>query len=167
MKTEIRKTIATDVAAITEFVRKTGFFRDSEIDIAAEVLNDAVSGRDDSYRSYSCLSGSEVIGWVCFGHTPCTVSTYDIYWIAVSPSAQRGGIGSGLLSFAESAIAGKGGYLTVIETSGADMYIPTQQFYMSNGYKLEATIRDFYDINDHKLVFTKRLDSEGSTWICG
>lgn len=157
MKTEIRKTIESDVKPIMDFIKKTGFFRDDEVVIAEEVLNDAVSGKDLSYQSYTCLLESKVLGWICFGETPCTVGTYDIYWIAVSPDVQKGGIGTQMLRFAEQAIASAKGRLAVIETSGAEMYVPTQQFYYKNGYELAACVENFYNVADDKLIFIKTL----------
>jgi ribosomal protein S18 acetylase RimI-like enzyme len=89
--------------------------------------------------------------------TPCTLGTFDIYWIAVDPNVQHGGLGSALLAFAEAQIAARGGRLMVIETSGSELYRPTQQFYEKNGYRLAACVDDFYAPDDPKLIFTKTV----------
>ncbi len=157
MNIEIRKTTESDIVPVVGFVRATGFFRENENEIALEVITDAVYGHDESYQSYTAVLDDEPVGWIMFGETPCTVKTYDIYWIAVSPHCQKGGVGSRLMKFAEEMIRQQGGRLSVIETSGTDTYAPTQQFYYKNGYELAATVRDFYDRNDHKLIFTKHL----------
>ena len=39
--------------------------------------------------------GAEVLGYVSFGPTPLTESTYDLYWIAVDKSKHRAGVGNG------------------------------------------------------------------------
>jgi ribosomal protein S18 acetylase RimI-like enzyme len=43
----------------------------------------------------------------------------------------------------------------IVETSGRDAYIPTVAFYERIGYRREATLEDFYDIGDAKVVLTK------------
>ena len=64
------------------------------------------------------MLGGQAVGWVCFGQTPCTVGTYDIYWIAVAPGMQGKGVGAALMAKAETLIAQQGGRLAVVETSG-------------------------------------------------
>jgi ribosomal protein S18 acetylase RimI-like enzyme len=93
---------------------------------------------------------------VCFGATPCTLGTFDIYWIAVDPAYQRHHIGSKLLAFSESEIKKQQGRLIVIETSGSEKYLPTRGFYERNGYILAADVKEFYAPGDDKWIFTKK-----------
>ena len=153
MESVIRKSTAADTAAVMDIIRRTKFFRPVEETIAQEVLDDAVT--DASYQSYVIEADGRVAGWICFGATPCTLGTFDIYWIAVDPDVQHGGLGSALLTFAEQRIAAQDGRLMIIETSGSEMYRPTQRFYEKNGYRLAASVNDFYAPNDSKLIFTK------------
>lgn len=153
MEQTIRKATAGDTAAVMDIIRRTRFFRPVEEDIALEVLDDAVT--DPTYQSYVIEAHGRVAGWVCFGITPCTLGTFDIYWLAVDPQAQHGGLGSALLTFAERQIAAQGGRLMIIETSGSEMYRPTQRFYEKNGYRLAACVEDFYAPADPKMIFTK------------
>lgn len=154
----IQDTVFQDIATIMDFVKRTGFFRDVEIDIALEVLQDAVLKKADcGYQSYTAIMDKKAVGWICFGKTPCTIGTFDIYWIAVDPDYQRWGIGSKLLDFGQNKIIEQDGRLIVIETSGSDMYKSTQQFYEKNGYKLAANVDNFYAQNDPKMIFTKQI----------
>lgn len=155
MKHTIRKAAAADTAAVMDIIRQTKFFRPVEETIAQEVLDDA--NTDASYQSYVIEAHGRVAGWVCFGASPCTLGTFDIYWIAVDPGVQHGGLGSALLTFAELQIAAQDGRLMVIETSGSEMYRPTQRFYEKNGYRLAACVDDFYAPGDSKLIFTKTV----------
>jgi len=141
-----------------EIIKSTHFFREVEHEIAKEVLEEAASGgKTDCYQSYIALINNKPAGWVCFGQTPCTLGTFDIYWLAVDADMQGRGIGSQLLNFAHEKIASQQGRLIVIETSGSQLYKPTQGFYKSNGYTLEATVRNFYAPQDDKLIFIKSL----------
>src|SRR5574340_793102 len=74
------------------------------------------------------LSTSETVGWVCWGPTPCTLGTFDIYWIGVAPAWQGRGVGRALTAFAEQKIAERGGRLCVVETSSREAYAPTRHF---------------------------------------
>ena len=157
MNNTIRKSIAADTAVVMDIIRRTKFFRPVEETIAQEVLDDAMT--DASYQSYVIEAGGRVAGWICFGATPCTLGTFDIYWIAVDPDVQHGGLGSALLAFSERQIALQGGRMMIIETSGSEMYRPTQRFYERNGYRLAACVDGFYAPNDPKLIFTKSVAS--------
>ncbi len=158
MQIKIRKAVADDQKTVLDFIVRTDFFRPVEVDIAREVFEDAAMQKPGcTYQSYVAVMGNKVIGWVCFGATPCTLGTYDIYWIAVDPDFQKQHIGSQLLTFAEKEIAAQNGRLSVIETSGSEKYKATQQFYIKNGYRLMADIADFYAPNDSKLIFTKKI----------
>ena len=154
--TRIRPTTSADRGPIREFLIDTGFFRPDEIDVAMEVLDDAIAaGSKGDYQSYAAEVAGEVAGWVCFGPTPCTIGTYDIYWIAVNRRHQGKGLGTVLIKYAEEQIAKQGGRLAVIETSGREIYHPTRQFYIRRGYSESARLRDFYAPGDDKVVYTK------------
>ncbi len=157
--TKIRLQSSADIEPVLDIVRLTGFFRKDEVEIAKEVLQDAADGKE-GYQSYVATIDDRPIGWICFGLTPCTLGTFDIYWIAVDKHRQGAGIGSRLLKFAEEKISLLKGKLIVIETSGSQIYQATQRFYHSNGYELEAKIADFYAAGDDKLMFTKSLTTD-------
>lgn len=154
----IRKSEPGDIPIVIDFITATGFFRPVEIEVAAEVIQEASGDdADGSYHSYVVEVDGRTGGWICFGSTPCTLGTFDIYWIAVDPNFQRLRLGTRLLEFAEEKILGRKGRLVVIETSGSKKYIPTQRFYEKNGYRLAAAVDDFYAPEDPKLIFTKTL----------
>jgi ribosomal protein S18 acetylase RimI-like enzyme len=99
----------------------------------------------------------QVLGYACYGPRALTDRTYDLYWIAVSSSVRRGGVGRGLLGATEEAVRKLGGRLLIVETSGLPKYEPTRAFYLATGYKHEATLKDFYKDGDDLVIFTKRL----------
>jgi D-alanine-D-alanine ligase-like ATP-grasp enzyme/ribosomal protein S18 acetylase RimI-like enzyme len=155
----IRRTAPADRDAILSFTEATGFFRTGELDVAAEVLDDALAGGPDGhYQSFVAVSDGKPVGWVCYGPTPCTEGTYDIYWIVVDPQVQSRGIGRRLMSHAEGLIKEGGGRLVVLETSGSERYARTCGFYVKAGYRQAARAADFYGPGDDKLVYLKRVD---------
>jgi ribosomal protein S18 acetylase RimI-like enzyme len=100
---------------------------------------------------------STVTGYICYGSTPLTEGTWDIYWMAVAQEKQNQGIGNALIKSAEKEIVRAKGRLTIIETSSTPVYEKTRHFYLSHGYEVVCRIPDFYAPGDDKLILQKRL----------
>ena len=98
-----------------------------------------------------------VQGMVVFGPTPKTDGVWDLYWIAVEPSRQGQGFGHMLLRFVENEVRRQRGRMLLIETSSKESYEPTLRFYKRAGYEEISRIKDFYRIEDDKLIFCKKL----------
>jgi D-alanine-D-alanine ligase len=154
----IERATAEDRAAVMTLLEETRFFRPNEITVAAQVYDDAVrqAGQGD-YQSFVARFGGKAIGWVCYGETPCTLGTYDVYWLAVDPRCQGQGVGRKLMDFAEKGIRDAGGRIAVVETSGSERYIPTRAFYEKIGYREAARVNDFYAPGDPKIIYTKAV----------
>jgi hypothetical protein len=45
--------------------------------------------------------------------------------------------------------------LFVVETSGRETYVSTRRFYEALGYRLVASIPDFYGPGDPRVIFIK------------
>jgi len=157
---QIRKAKVADHPAVIDIVKATNFFYPVEIEVACEVFDEAAMNKPGcSYQSYVAEVDGQVTGWICFGVAPCTLGTFDVYWIAVDPAQQRNRIGSKLLDFAEAKIREQKGRMIVIETSGSEKFIPTRNFYERNNYRLAAEVKEFYAPGDDKWIFIKRLAS--------
>ena len=96
-------------------------------------------------------------GYVCYGPIACTVSSFDLYWIAVDPGLQGRGLGKALLSEAERCIQEMGGNRVYVETSSRDQYKDTRVFYERCGYKKASILEDFYAPGDSKVTYMKVL----------
>ncbi|MBL7214849.1 MAG: GNAT family N-acetyltransferase [Phycisphaerae bacterium] len=154
----IRKAQVADHPVVIDIVKATKFFYPVEIEVACEVFDEAAMQKPGcNYRSYVAQVHGQVAGWICFGATPCTLGTFDIYWIAVDPAQQRNRIGSQLLDFAEMKIREHKGRMIVIETSSSKKFLPTRNFYERNGYTLAAEVKEFYAPGDDKWIFLKKL----------
>lgn len=146
---------------VRQIVVDTGLFRTEEVDIALEVFEGAVTAPGVDYTAVGAFEDDYMVGFSCFGHTPGTEATWDLYWIAVDPAAHRQGVGRKLTELTEQRIAEEGGRLVVAETSSRADYDPTRAFYEGMGYTVAARIADFYARNDDLVVYTKRLGSQG------
>ena len=151
----------SDPEAVRRVVASTNFFTAAEIEIAVELVVERLAkGLASGYRfvfAESTGAAGPVVGYSCFGEIPCTVGSYDLYWIAVDASAQRGGLGRRILEQSEREMRALAGRRVYIETSGRELYRPTQQFYLRCGYRLEAELADFYAAGDPKQIYVKAL----------
>jgi ribosomal protein S18 acetylase RimI-like enzyme len=145
-------------SAIEEILRAAGVFREDEVAVALELVDAVLErpGHPDYAFAVAEVNG-EAAGYACWGPTPCTLGTFDLYWIAVHPRRQGRGIAGSLLRAAESDMAARGGRLSVIETSSLPRYEPARRFYRRTGYEEAARLRDFYAPGDDKVVFVKHL----------
>lgn len=148
----------TDRTRVAEIVRATGVFRPVEVDIALEVFDSAVAEPGVDYHAVGAYDESDrLVGFACYGPTPCTEGTWDLYWIAVHPAGHRQGVGRALMDACERAIAAAGGRLVVVETSSREDYGPTRAFYQAIDYQAAARIPGFYAARDDLIVYTKRV----------
>jgi ribosomal protein S18 acetylase RimI-like enzyme len=111
------------------------------------------------YEFVGAFTSDRLVGYACFGSTPATDRTYDLYWLAVHPEAQRRGAGVALMTELERQLEERRARLLVIETSSRDDYAPTRRFYHKRGYQEAARLRDFYAPGDDRVVLSKRLGS--------
>lgn len=144
---------------IGEIVAATGVFRSDEVDVALEVFDDFCDAPGQDYWAVGAFAGAqELAGFALYGPTPCTVGTWDLYWIAVRPGLQGAGTGRGLLERVEQHVRSAGGRMCVIETSSRDDYSATRHFYLACGYQEVARIADFYDKGDDRVTYAKRFE---------
>ncbi len=143
-------------ARLEQLTRGTGLFREEEVATAVELLDESLAGHDD-YQFVGAFEADRLVGYACWGPTPGTEATHDLYWIVVDREQQGSGIGTRLLREVESRLTAHGARLVVVETSSRADYAPTRGFYESRGYTRTATIPGYYAPGDDLVVFTKDL----------
>lgn len=159
----IRPLRARDRPAVARILDSTGNFTPTEIATALELVDAWLSAGESS--GYYCLvldaspdpEHIDVQGYVCYGPTPLTESTFDLYWIAVDRASQGRGFGRLLVEFTEREVRRLHGTLLLIETSSQESYGSTIHFYERTGYALVARVPNFYRTGDDKLIFAKTL----------
>ncbi|HEY2852141.1 MAG TPA: GNAT family N-acetyltransferase [Gemmatimonadaceae bacterium] len=139
---------------VREILDATAVFRADEVSVALELFDDALSG---DYEFLGGFENDELVAYACFGATPGTDRTFDLYWIAVHPAAQGHGGGSRLLAEVERRLRERGARLLVVETSSRAEYAATRGFYLARGYQEVARMRDFYAACDDRVIYTKSL----------
>jgi ribosomal protein S18 acetylase RimI-like enzyme len=153
----LRAPRTVDRARIQAIVEATGVFRPDEVAIALEVFDGAVAAPGRDYWGVGAYDDDRLVGFALYGPVPCTVATWDLYWIAVDPAVHGAGIGRQLMAHCEAAITAEGGRQVVVETSSRVDYGPTRAFYQQLGYRVQATIPEYYAPGDALVVYTKFL----------
>jgi ribosomal protein S18 acetylase RimI-like enzyme len=150
--------VSCDRDVVRDLTASTGFFTPAEIDVAVELVTECLSkGEASGYNFLFAEVDSEPVGFSCYGPIPCTLSSYDLYWIVVGAGSHRQGIGKKLMRLTETMIKLSGGARVYAETSSRKQYDPTRKFYLSQGYRQEAFFLDFYAPGDGKIVYVKTL----------
>ena len=159
MSSSLRPVGRAHRARLEQLTRGTGLFREEEDATAVELLDESLAG-DEDYRFLGAFDGDQLIGYACWGSTPGTVTTSDLYWIVVDRDKQGSGIGTQLLGEVERRLAADGRRLVVVETSSRSDYVPTRAFYEARGYTRAATIPAYYAPGDDLVIYTKDLNGD-------
>ena len=155
---KIRPARLADRDRILQILIATERFTADEVRGAIELVDQALGSppRPD-YLVHVAEDREGVLGYVLYGPTPKTEGVYDLYWIAVVPAHQRHGVGDHLLRFAEDQVKAKRGRMLLIETSSKRGYEPAREFYERHGYQEMSRIKDFYRIEDDKIIYGKTV----------
>lgn len=154
----IRALRAADRAAVEEMLTVCGAFSAEEIRVALELVDAGLANGD--YALLALEIAGRVRGFVCFGETPLTASTWDLYWICIHPEAQRSGAGLALQAHAEECVRERSGERLRVETSGRENYVGARRFYEKAGYRVVGVIPNFYKPGDDCVIFCKALASD-------
>jgi len=158
VEAKIRKMTKRDKTPLMNILRDTPEFTPPELIVAEEVLDCYLEDPIRSgYRILIVEDNTSVCGYICYGPTPLTEGTWDLYWAAVARKMRGKGLGKALWEKAEDDIKKDGGRLAVIETSSKPNYEQTRRFHQSRGYDNVGRIADFYAPGDDMLIYVKRL----------
>jgi GNAT superfamily N-acetyltransferase len=172
-----------DCEKVERLVRSTGFFSAEEIETArglvferlrlgaesgyhfifadtADIVSADTMSADRTSTDGTAKDGTTAfttVGYTCFGRIPATVSSFDLYWLAVLEGFRHEGLGTNLLKKTEEAVVRMGGCRLYAETSSRPLYEPTRAFYTHKGFREDAVLKDFYADGDAKVIFVKPL----------
>jgi len=154
----IREIRPADREALIRLCRCQKNFNAQEVEVAIEVIDDALDPAKNDYQILTALNAAEqVAGFICYGAIPLTDKRFDLYWIAVAPDRGRQGIGKLLLDEMEKRLAAFSPAHIYVDTSSTPGYDAARAFYAKNGYRIAATLANFYRNGDDKVVFMKEV----------
>lgn len=156
---EIRAFLPKDRDRLHSMLIEARVFTREEIDVAMELIDIVMKDeKQKDYKIHCMVDGQDQpVGYICYGLTPMTEGTFDLYWIVVDPNFQGQGIGSKLLDFLEKVLKGMGGRMILAETSSIPEYGETQRFYLQKGFREVGRVPDFYYHGNDRITYCKRL----------
>jgi ribosomal protein S18 acetylase RimI-like enzyme len=154
---EIRPLQQPDRLQLAELLARIETFSPLEVECALELIDLALTPTNKDYQVLVAMRDDHVVGYVCYGPTPMTDGTFDLYWIASSPEVRGQGVGAALVSAMEGDIRRRKGRLIRVETSAMEAYGPTRGFYAAMQYREESRFRDFYKVGEDLIILAKRL----------
>jgi ribosomal protein S18 acetylase RimI-like enzyme len=144
-----------DRAAVGRIAAEVGVFDAEEIATVYELFDEyAADPSGSGYYFLTCRDQGRVLGFACYGPTPLTQGTYDLYWICAARAAQRQGVGRALLQRVAAEVRAAGGRLIVISTSGGPGYQAARSFYERSGCALAGVVRDYYKPGDDLCLYS-------------
>ena len=148
-----------DREELRTILESTGFFYDFEVDTALGLADETCSrGSDESgYYWIKIEDSGRIVAFATYGSNPCSKCSWELYWIAVRNDARGKRYGTVILEAVEDDVRQRGGRILWIETSGRELYKPTEAFYLRKGYDLAASLKDFYAPGDPKHIYRKEL----------
>lgn len=158
----LRPILPADRALLEALLRRIENFTIDEVEVALELIDGAITDPDGTgYHAkvleLSADEGGGLAGYLCWGPTPMTARTYDIYWVAVDVRLRGRGLGRALMLDLESVVAASGGGNLRLETSSKESYGKTLQFYLDLGYEVAAQLADFYAPGDALIILYKQV----------
>ncbi|MGZ3442779.1 MAG: GNAT family N-acetyltransferase [Polyangia bacterium] len=146
-----------DRAPLHQLLTKDGLFTREEVSVALELIDGALAEPGGEYRVLCADLDGALAGYVCYGPTPMTEGTWDLYWIVTHPDARGNGVARTLVGRMEGELRALGARLVRVETSRLDGYGAAHGFYERLQYPVCAVMPDFYRPGDDLVVMLKRL----------
>ncbi|MCX5745848.1 MAG: GNAT family N-acetyltransferase [Proteobacteria bacterium] len=148
-----------DRDALERALRSDGTFRQDEIVVALELIDSAIKSDVDYVVIVAVDDPDAVLGYICYGRTPMTRATIDLYWIVVDAAARGRGVAVALVSAMEAAALAEAqarGELAIgvrVETSPADGHGAARRLYDKLGYPIASELADFYAPGESLITY--------------
>ena len=150
-----------DAVSARRFSVDTGMFEHEESGEVEQQLLAVIHGQSPG-TVLTAKRGSAVVGAGYFAPEPFSDRCWNLYLLVVDKDHHGLGIGSLIVNEVEQRLCDLGpsqARVLLIETSSTEQYANTRAFYIARGYTKEATIRDYYGPDDHKVVYWKHLQA--------
>jgi ribosomal protein S18 acetylase RimI-like enzyme len=159
MKVILRPLLNKDRPYLERMLSSIPEFNQDDESLALDLIDIYLQNPDqkDYFFILACDVKDQPVGYACYGPTPLTDRTFDLYWIAVAAEYAGHGLGTRILNEVEARVVETKGRMLVIETSSSQIYHLTRQFYLKNGYTLAETIKDFYKDGEDRETYMKKL----------
>lgn len=151
----VRTTVPAEAPAILRLSAAEPLFSREDREVVEELLDDYFVDDDDpaEYTFLSARRDGRLVGFACYGPTPLTRGTYDLYWICVDRRLRRQGVGRTLIQAVVRRLRRAGARLLKLDTSGRNDFAETRLFYERAGFLPSARVPDFYARGDDLVIY--------------
>ena len=150
----IRSAIGSDSNAIGQLAETSGLF---PTDLLPGMIAPYLTEREPDHIWLVAMEGENLLAFLYCEPERMTEGTANMLALATRPDRRSQGIGARLVKGLEDRCRARGDRILLVETSGLPEFDPTRAFYAREGYERIATLPDFYDAGEDKIVFMKRL----------
>lgn len=115
---------------------------------------------DDARENELCMIAEldrEIVGFYYARQEEMADKVWNMLIIAIDSDQQSKGLGRQLIAHLEQTLREQNNRILIVDTSSDEQFIGTQQFYKTLGYKLTATIPNFWMDGEDKITFIKQL----------
>jgi ribosomal protein S18 acetylase RimI-like enzyme len=158
MPPSIRALRPSDRPRLIAALESDSTFSEVEVDVALELVDNALEhGERDYVVRVADLADFWVAGYICFGRTPMTDTTWDLYWVVTHAGARGRGVARALIEAMESELRRLPNVAVRVETSQQESHEAARRLYDRLGYPEIARFPDFYRAGDDLIVYYKKL----------
>jgi len=133
----------------------SGQFDEAGLDHVKQTLGEYIDG-DESALWFTADDG-EPVGVAYCSPEPMTQGTWNLLMLWVREDRAGRGHGLELVNRVEEQLVELSARVLIVETSGLAEFEKARAFYSKTGFRKEATIKDFFDAGDDKVVYTKNI----------
>ena len=150
----VRKVAKEDLEGLKTVIKSSGLFPPEYLE---EMSSDYFENPETEDIWLTAVEGEKRLAIAYCAPEKFTEGTYNLYAIGVLQESQGQGIGGKVMAYLENYLRNGQGRLLIVETSGSEQFNLTRKFYANLGYNHEATIREFWQEGEDKVIFWKKL----------
>lgn len=154
MNKNIRPVVKTDLEALKNVLDSCKLFPSEYL---GEMIADYFENPETQDIWFTCTINDVPIAIGYCVPEKLTKGTYNLLAIGVSRDAQRKGIATDLMHYIEEVLKRQEARVLIVETSSDDAQTGARKLYERLGYTQMAVIKDFWDEDEDKIVFWKKL----------
>ena len=155
MKQGIREVRKQDVEALKQVLDSSELFPSNLLD---DMISDYFNNPSSQDIWFTKIDSNTPVSIAYCAPEKFTEGTYNLFAIGVRKDYQGKGIGREMMNYIEDLLKKQGHRILIVETSGKSEFELTRDFYHKCNYTKEATIREFWNKGDDKVVFWKKLN---------
>lgn len=144
--------------AVLEIAKSINLFEPDELEEMDTMFDAFLSNQLGEKHNWVILENEgKVIATAYFAPETFARNVWNIYFIGVHSNYQRSNFGSILMKYIEDKLRNENERIILVETSSLPHLEKARSFYTKLGYSQEACIREFYNVGEDKIIFSKFL----------